>query len=94
MLTPDHLRYALAFATGGLEAALNLEGYDSNHGKKVREWMVDNGLLDWDASRNRGTPATDKLLAWVEHLCAQPLPEAKWVVPPDRETVAALEAER
>ena len=76
MLTPNHLRFALAFATSG--NAVSLEGYDSEHGREVRGWLCREGLVDWD---QEGDPATPRLRAWIDHLCSQPLPECTWVVP-------------
>lgn len=41
----------------------------------TKKWLRDEGLID---DKNE---ATSRLYTFVEHLCAQPLPIQKWVMP-------------
>jgi len=49
--------------------------WNSPAGIKSRRWLQDNGLIDEDHR------ATEKGKAWVNHICATPLPVSAWVFP-------------
>jgi hypothetical protein len=55
---------------------LGVDHWDSPIGREVRQWLIDNDLIDHD---NRSTP---KGRAWVEFIINTPLPVATWVLPP------------
>ena len=81
MMTPFQLRWALVFASGG-EAWTEIDWheFDSPVGQETKLWLLKEGLIHGD-DRRWGDP-TDRLLAYIEHLCAQPLPVCKWVTEP------------
>ena len=49
--------------------------WNSPAGITSRRWLYENGLIDGDER------ATDKGRAWVNHICATPLPVGSWVLP-------------
>lgn len=67
-MTPQQIHWALVhYWSGDPRAEMGKERYD-HQGKEMLPWMMENGLLDRDGYR------TDKLTAYVEHLCAVQLP--------------------
>lgn len=81
-MTPLHLQFCIAFA--GSKEPMHMLGnsYDSPAGKNVKAWMIAEGLI-LDGEKDWGTPTT-RLYVFVEHLCQQPLPVSKWVMPEDK----------
>lgn len=76
MLTPLQVRMALAYAVSQVPAAMFPEDqWRSRAADEARTWLRASGLVDHDGY------ATDKLHAYVEALCALPLPVCKWVIP-------------
>jgi hypothetical protein len=49
--------------------------WNSGAGLETRKWLQDNGLINED---NRATKRGE---AWVEYICATPLPVARWGLP-------------
>lgn len=77
-LTPMHLNWALVFHfSGDPEGVLGSEHFNSVAGRDVFDWLKREGLIG-DAPMYRGT---ERLRAFVEHLCRQPLPVQAWVQP-------------
>lgn len=77
-LAPVHLEWCLAYWTrSNPRDKLGEDHFNSSVGQEVLTWLRTNGLIDGDDR------ATDKLGAYVQHLCRQPLPVAKWVVIPE-----------
>lgn len=73
---PIYIKFALAYYTSGdPKAELGLQHFTSESGSQVYQWLKRENLID------ENDRATDRLEAWVRHLCNQPLPEAKWVIP-------------
>ena len=81
MVSPIHISFALAcHFSGDPVAELTEPRWNSQAGKDVQKWLLENGLVD----RLDFPRGTAKLDAWIEHLCKQPLPECQWIVPNDR----------
>jgi len=78
MHTPMQVRWALAFAVSrdAWFTQIDTEEFDSAAGFEVKAWLISEGLIS-DNSGDWGAP-TDKLRAYIDHLCAQPLPSCKW----------------
>ncbi|MFC6760423.1 hypothetical protein ACFQFQ_14500 [Sulfitobacter porphyrae] len=76
-MTPLQIHWALVHYWSGDPRAEMGEHRYNHQGKAMLPWMRENGLLDLDGHK------TDKLTAYVEHLCAVQLPVAKWVQPDD-----------
>ena len=77
-LSPLHIQFALVVHYSPDPLGALDESWESDAGKEIKKWLVDEGLLDWDLSPTYGTP---RLAAWIDHLCKQPLPEVQWVIP-------------
>jgi hypothetical protein len=77
MVTPLTIRLALGFCCK--EPPFEDVSYDSEAGKQARKWLEDEGLIDWDIKGP--IKSTQRLEAWVRHLCNQPIPEQHWIVP-------------
>ena len=76
-VTPIYIEFAIAFNCATDPADMLGDSYDSLVGREVKHWLLDQGLI---ASDPWGKP-TEKLRVWIDHLCAQPLPEIRWTVP-------------
>lgn len=75
-MAPIHITFMLAVALGVDPASIvGAETWYSSAGEEVRQWMKDNNLC----TATYGP--TDRLRAFITHLCDQPLPEKKWVMP-------------
>jgi hypothetical protein len=81
-LTPFQIRFMLEFASAGSGAMINIHSdqYDSAVGKETRAWLQAEGLIHDGHNGTKWGDPTDRLLAYVEHLCAQPLPKIRWVI--------------
>tara|TARA_R110000751_G_scaffold65483_2_gene133965 strand:- start:12953 stop:13192 length:240 start_codon:yes stop_codon:yes gene_type:complete len=74
-MTPLQIHWAMVHHwSGNPREELGEERY-KHQGKDMLPWLRENELIDRD-----GYP-TDKLRAYVEHICAVRLPVAKWVQP-------------
>lgn len=51
------------------------EGWHSAAGTECREWLKENDLITEDLQ------ATERGKAWVEFICATPLPQQSWILP-------------
>jgi hypothetical protein len=79
MLAPIYINFALAcYTSSNPEKILGTDHWNSDAGKDVREWLLVNQLV------YPNYESTEKLKAWIEHLCKQPLPEQTWAVPVKR----------
>lgn len=74
MVTPLMIRFALAYhCSGEPQQFFHAQTWESGPAEDAREWLRGTGLLD---ANDKPTP---KLAAYVNHLCAQPLPQARYV---------------
>jgi hypothetical protein len=75
-MSPIYIEWALICHCSGDPASEIARRYpDCPMYSEVMEWLFDNGLIE-SRVHPRGT---DKLAAWVDMICATPLPVAKWV---------------
>jgi hypothetical protein len=79
MHSPLTLVIAIEYAVSG-EPGANIPSniWNSPATKSVKEWLFDNYLIDSDTADAK---PTQKLHAWLEALCAVPLPIKRWVSP-------------
>ncbi len=49
--------------------------WNSEAGTKIRDWLRENELVDEDYT------VTERGKAWVNYICATPLPRKRWVMP-------------
>lgn len=74
-MTPMQILWALVHHwSGNPREELGHQRYE-HQDKEMLPWLLKNELIDRD-----GYP-TEKLRAYVEHLCAVKIPVAKWVQP-------------
>ncbi len=75
-LAPIHIKFMIACYTSPEPMAqLSERHWNSTAGVNVREWLLQQGLID---EHNK---ATERGEAWVEFICKTPLPEKKWILP-------------
>jgi hypothetical protein len=60
------------------EANMPLQRWNSPVGKCFQERIKMLGLATFDGAEWHGT---DRLAAYIDHLCSQPLPVQTWVIP-------------
>lgn len=75
MSTPIKLKFALVHYYSADPSGELDDQYWSEAGIETRKWLKDEGLVD-----DRGA-ATERLVVWIKHLCAQPLPVQTWKMP-------------
>lgn len=79
-MTPMQILWCIMYHTRGNPAAdLGAEHFNSRAGRDVLDWLVTEGLIVWSHDEQRHIPQ-ERLAVFVSHLCAQPLPEQKWVM--------------
>lgn len=80
-MTPMQIHWCVIFLVcGDPVAELGDPHFNSRVGKEVQMWMINEALIEWSAEEKRYLPLP-RLQAFVEHLCQQPLPVQKWVMP-------------
>lgn len=81
MLAPVHIHWCIIYWTrGNPREELGSAQADSEVGRDVLDWMVREELIVWSHEEQRHVPQ-ERLGVFVDHLCKQPLPEHKWVMP-------------
>ena len=77
-LPPAYILFALAcYYSGDPIEEIGKSRWDSDIGKEIQDWLLGNGLVE---RLDFPIECTDRLEAWVKHLCSQPLPEKSWEV--------------
>ena len=77
LFPPGLIAFAIAhYVSPDPASYIGEEHFNSTTGTEWRHWLLSEGLID-----DCGTP-TARMKAWIEHLCAQPLPEMTWQVIP------------
>lgn len=80
-MTPLQLNWCILFWTRGDPVVdIGEPQFSSSAGKECQMWMIDEGLIKWDAGEKRYLPQ-ERLGVFIEHLCAQELPIQKWAMP-------------
>ena len=80
-MTPMQIHWCIMFwVRADPIVELGDEHFNSPAGKDVLQWMIDEKLIEWSADKNRYV-ALERLGVFVAHLCEQPLPVQKWVIP-------------
>jgi hypothetical protein len=85
-MSPLAIQFCIAFYAHKNPSDMLDASYDSSAGKEIKEWMVAEKLIadGTEAGVMWGQP-TDRLKAFIDHLCAQQLPVAetitRWVQP-------------
>ncbi len=75
MYSPIHIDFAMAcHCSTDPRSVIGPDRWESSAGKSVRAWLLSEGLID------ENEDGTDRLDAWVGHLCSQSLPTRRWVV--------------
>ncbi len=81
MLAPIHISWCIAYWTRANPADdLGIDHFESEAGREVFAWMIREKLIVWTPEEKRHVPQ-ERLGVFIEHLCAQPLPVQKWVMP-------------
>ena len=86
VMSPLAIQFCIAFNSLVNPVDMLDVSYDSPAGKDIKAWMIAEGLItDGNAEGVPWGQPTDRLKAFVEHLCAQQLPVAetvtRWVQP-------------
>jgi hypothetical protein len=82
-MTPLELNWCILFWTRGDPVAdIGDAQFNSSAGKACQMWMIDERLIVWSPEEKRYLPQ-ERLGVFIEHLCAQPLPVQKWLMPKD-----------
>jgi hypothetical protein len=80
-LAPIHIHWCIMFWTRGDPVTdLGEEHFNSPAGGDTLRWMLDEKLIEWSHNEGRHVP-TERLGVFINHLCAQPLPVQKWIMP-------------
>ena len=80
-LTPMHIHWAVVhYFSPDPRAELGAAHYDSPAGEDAQNWLLGEGLISYPSGDGKPR-GTQRLAAFVEHLCQQPLPVQKWVQP-------------
>ena len=73
---PCNITWAIAhYVSPDPAEMLGQDHYNSGTGNEMLKWLLSEGLIDANGKSNA------RLEAWIDHLCAQPLPEMVWIVP-------------
>lgn len=87
LVSPLTIQMAIAFhVSDHPEQFFNSVTWGSNPAKEARGWLLANGLLTRDPHNSLVCLPTPKLAAWVDFICATPLPVQEWRLPPVEET--------
>ena len=88
-MTPLQIQLAIAVGVSGApEQYFTSSTWRSEAMRDAKEWLVSEGLAI--KTEAKSFQSTEKLNAYIDYLCAMPLPVAKWVIDPNDITGAQI----